>query len=232
MGKLIVIEGIDGSGKATQSKLLKCRLMKERLPFYETSFPNYNGDSSYFVRQYLSGTYGMNAKEVSAKQASLCYAMDRFDVFRTNEQLKKALTDEHTTVIADRYTTSNILFQASKLDSVDEIYQLIDWLCELEYGILGLPEPNLVIMPFVECEKNIELIKARDIEANAEKNHMTTDIHEKDYDYIRRVSKASKIIAQKMNFKVIDCMNQEGELKQKEDIHEEIYKEVKKLILK
>lgn len=232
MGKLIVMEGIDGSGKETQSKLLKKRLSKEGLPWCETTFPQYDSESSFFVRQYLSGVYGANAQAVSAKQASYCYAMDRFHTLRTNKKLREALSDATTTVIADRYTTSNILFQAAKLDSKEEMYKLIDWICNLEYGDLELPVPDMVIMPHVEIEKNIELLKKRDIEANASKNNMTTDIHERDFDYIRRVSAASEIIAERMGFKVIDCMDDKGELRTMEDIHEEIYGEVKKLILK
>lgn len=232
MGKLIVIEGIDGSGKETQSKLLKKRLNEEGLPWYETTFPQYDQESSYFVRQYLSGAYGTNAQSVSAKQASYCYAMDRFHTFRTNKELQQALSDSATTVIADRYTTSNILFQAAKFDTPEEMFELIDWICNLEYGDLGLPVPDAVIMPHVEIEKNIELLKKRDIEANAGKNHMTTDIHERDFGFIRRVSAASEIIAERMGFKVIDCMDEENNLRKEEDIHEEIYGEVKKLILK
>lgn len=232
MGKLIVMEGIDGSGKETQSRLLKERLSSEGLPWYETTFPQYDSESSFFVRQYLSGSYGTNAQAISAKQASYCYAMDRFHTLRTNVELRSALSDTCTTVIADRYTTSNILFQAAKLDSKEEMYRLIDWICNLEYGDLELPVPDLVIMPHVEVEKNIELLKERDIVANASKNNMTTDIHERDFDFIRRVSATSEIIAERMGFKVIDCMDKDGELRSKKDIHEEIYGEVKKLILK
>lgn len=232
MSKLIVMEGIDGSGKETQSKLLKEHLSQEGFPWYETTFPQYNEESSYFVRQYLSGAYGNHAQDVSAKQASYCYAMDRFHTFRTNRELRQALSDDATTVIADRYTTSNILFQAAKLETAEEMYELIDWICNLEYGDLELPVPDLVIMPHVEIEKNIELLQRRDIAANASKNNMVTDIHEKDFSYLRKVSAASEIIAARMGFKVIDCMDNAGELRTKEDIHEEIYGEVKKLILR
>lgn len=232
MGKLIVMEGIDGSGKKTQSKLLKLRMSKDGLPWYEIDFPRYQATSSFFVRQYLSGAYGMNAQDISAKQASYFYALDRFHTFRTNEKLRAALSEATTTVIADRYTTSNILFQAAKLETEEEMYKLIDWICNLEYRDLGLPVPDLVIMPHVEIEKNIELLKMRDIEANASENNMTTDIHEHDFSYLRRVSVASEIIAKRMGFKIIDCMDAFGELRTKEDIHEEIYGEVKKLILK
>lgn len=232
MGKLIVMEGIDGSGKETQSKLLKERLSKEGTPWYETTFPQYDSESSFFVRQYLSGAYGINAQAVSAKQASYCYAMDRFHTFRTNKELQAALNDTDTIVIADRYTTSNILFQAAKLNTPEEMFELIDWICNLEYGDLDLPVPDAVIMPHVEIEKNIELLKKRDIEANAGKNHMNTDIHERDFEFIRRVSAASEIIADRMGFKVINCMDEDDNLRAREDIHEEIYGEVKKLILK
>lgn len=232
MGKLIVIEGIDSSGKGTQSAMLKDRLTKEGYPWYETTFPQYDSESSFFVRQYLGGAYGDKAQALSAKQASFCYAMDRFHTFRTNKELRQALSDETKTVITDRYTTSNIIYQAAKLQTEKEMDQIIDWICNLEYGDLELPVPDLVIMPHIEIEKNIELLKNRDIEANANKNNMKTDIHERDFDYLRRVSVASEMIAEKLKFKVIDCMNSEGELRTRDDIHEEIYGEVKKLILK
>lgn len=232
MGKLIVIEGIDGSGKETQSTMLKERLTQEGHPWYGINFPQYGSGSSFFVRQYLGGVYGSKAQALSAKQASYCYAMDRFHTFRTNEELRQALSDETKSVILDRYTTSNIIFQAAKLETIDEMFEYIDWECNLEYVDLGLPVPDLVIMPHVEIEKNIEMLTKRDIEANANKNNMKTDIHERDFDYLRRVSAASEIIAKKLDFKVIDCMNSAGELRTREDIHEEIYGEVKKLILK
>lgn len=232
MGKLIVIEGIDGSGKGTQSAMLKERLTKEGYPWFGINFPQYDSGSSFFVKQYLGGVYGPKAYALSAKQASYCYAMDRFHTFRTNKELRQALSDETKSVILDRYTTSNIIFQAAKLQTEEEMYKMIDWICELEYGDLELPAPDLVIMPHVEIEKNIELVKERDIKANANANNMKTDIHECDFDYLRKVSAASEIIAERLNFKVIDCMNSAGELRTREDIHEEIYGEVKKLILK
>lgn len=232
MGKLIVIEGIDGSGKETQSRLLKNRLTQEGYPWYGINFPQYDSESSFFVRQYLGGAYGPKAQALSAKQASCCFAMDRFHTFRTNEELRQALSDETKSVILDRYTTSNIIFQAAKFETMEEMLEYIDWECNLEYGDLGLPVPDLVIMPHVEIEKNIELLKLRDIEANANKNNMKTDIHERDFDYLRKVSAASEILAEKLDFKVIDCMNSAGELRTREDIHEEIYGEVKKLIFK
>lgn len=232
MGKLVVIEGIDGSGKATQSGMLKERLTQEKYLWYGVSFPQYDSMSSFFVKQYLSGVYGSNAQEVSAKQASYFYAIDRFHTFRTNEELRQALKDVNTTIIADRYTTSNIIYQAAKLNTEEGMYELIDWICNFEYGDLEIPEPDLVIMPHIDIEKNIELLTKRNIKDNAIKNNMTTDIHERDFDYLRRVSAASELIADKLGFKVINCMNQAGELRTREDIHEEIYGEVKKLILK
>ncbi|MBE6140487.1 MAG: thymidylate kinase [Firmicutes bacterium] len=232
MGKIIVFEGLDGSGKETQHRLLKERLIKEGYKLFLLDFPQYKSESSYFVRQYLAGKYNKLACGVSAKQASLCYAMDRFDIFKSNEEVKEALKNPEVILLANRYTTSNILFQAAKADLKEEIYELIDWICHLEYEILQIPKPDMVIMPFVEINKNIEILLQRDIEKNAQKNKMKQDIHEKDYEYLRLVSEKSQLIAQKMKFFVINCMDEFNELRTRENIHEEIYSLVKKRILK
>lgn len=231
MSKLVVIEGIDGSGKNTQSKLLQARLVKENYDLYKLSFPQYSDACSYFVRAYLNGAYGMNANDVSPKQASLCYAMDRFHTFKAYDEVKKALASEDTILLADRYTTSNILYQSTKAENIDEIYRLIDWICELEYGVLQIPEPDIVIMPYVEIEKNIAMMRKRDVAANALTNNMQRDIHEQDIAYLRQVHAASEIIAERMGFEIINCMTPDGEIRTPEDIHEEIYQKVDTKVL-
>lgn len=232
MSKLIVIEGIDGSGKGTQSAILQERLIREKYNLFKLDFPQYQHPSSFFVRQYLGGKYGMNADGISPKQASLCYAMDRFDVFKSDENVKKALNSSDTILLANRYTTSNILYQASKAKTKEEIYELVDWICELEYGVLQIPKPDMVIMPHVDIEKNIEMMTKRDIAENAKKNNMSTDIHERDFDYLRRVSEISQIIADRMGFDVIDCMDDNGDIRTIDDIHQEIYSRVDKKVLR
>lgn len=232
MSKIIVIEGIDGSGKGTQCKILRERLEKENYNLFGISFPQYQSDSSYFVRQYLSGAYGNNPTDVSAEQASLFYAMDRFHTFRNNETVKQAVSSDDTIILADRYTTSNILFQASKAKNKDEIYRLIDWVCNLEYNILQIPEPDIVIMPYVEIEKNIEMMRKRNVDLNAKMNNMSRDIHEQNIEYLRQVHMASEIIAERMGFEVINCMDASGDIRSVEDIHEEIYDKASAKVLR
>ena len=231
MSKLIVIEGIDGSGKGTQSKLLQARLVKENYDLHKLSFPQYSDECSFFVRSYLNGAYGMSADDVSPKQASLCYAMDRFHTFKAYNEVKKALASEDAILLSDRYTTSNILYQSTKAKSQDEVYELIDWICELEYGVLQIPEPDIVIMPYVEIEKNIAMMRNRNIIANAQANNMQRDIHEQDLEYLRRVHATSEIIAQRMGFDIINCMDENGQLRTPENIHEEIYRKVDAKVL-
>ena len=231
MSKLIVIEGIDGSGKGTQSRLLQARLKKENYNLFTLDFPQYHNDSSFFVRQYLSGNYGKKPEDVSPKQASICYGVDRFDYFKSNQDVQAALNSPDAVLLSNRYTTSNILYQATKAKTLDEIYELIDWICEFEYGILQIPEPDMVVMPFVAIEKNIEMMTKRDVAQNAKNNNMSKDIHEQDIDYLRKVSETSQIIAERMGFDVIDCMDSQGDIRSVEDIHEEIYGKVYKKVL-
>ncbi len=231
MSKLIVIEGLDGSGKGTQSKLLHERLTKEGFNLHRLSFPQYKKDSSYFIRQYLGGAYGTTPASVSAEQATLCYAMDRFDLFKSDQPTIEAVADPGKILLADRYTTSNILYQASKAKTLDELYRMIDWICELEYHTLGIPEPDMVIMPFVAKEQNFAMMQNRNIAANAHNNNMARDIHEESTKYLSEVHDLSTIIAERMGFDVINC-TPDGVMRTKEDIHEEIYDRAYQKVLK
>ena len=232
MSKLIVIEGTDGCGKGTQSKLLRDRLEKENYNLHNLSFPVYSDESSVFIRQYLNGDYGMNPEDVSAKQASLFYAMDRFHAFKANGQTKLAAADQNTVLLANRYTTSNILYQGAKTKTKDELFELIDWICELEYGILQIPEPDIILMPYIDYDKNMEMMRKRDIAQNARNNNMSRDIHEQNAEYLRHVSETSLIVAERMGFEIIDCMMPTGEVRTIEDIHEEIYERTNQKVLK
>ena len=232
MGKILVIEGLDGSGKETQSKLLKERLRVENIPYFLLDFPQYSEESSYFVRSYLSGMYGINAEDISAYQASLCYAMDRFHAFKANQELKEALKDPDILLLANRYTTSNMLFQATKLNTEKMVIEFIKWLEEMEYGLLEIPRPDMILMPYISFEENVRLLNSRDISKNAQKNRMSTDIHENNLDYLRLVHERSLLVARYCQFKIINGMNELNQLRSISDIHEEMYGEILKLIRK
>ena len=231
MGKIIVIDGVDGSGKGTQCKILKERLKKENYILYSCSFPRYDDDASIFVRRYLNGDYGTNPSDVSAYQASLCYAMDRYDFFRTNKEAKEAMQDPNIIMVTDRYTTSNLIHQGTKIEDKKEQAKFNEWLWNLEYNILGIPKPDMVIIPVLEPNANLELVRKRNIETRALENKMSKDIHEANLEYLKRTIESSRVVVEQMGFDVIDCMNPEGEIRTIEDIHEEIYNRVDRKIL-
>lgn len=222
MGKVIVIEGLDGSGKKTQMKKLKDRLISESYNIQTVDFPRYDNDSSIFVRRYLGGVYGSDPSSLSPYEGSMCYAMDRFDTFKNNDEIKKVLESERAFVLADRYTTSNMLFQGTKIDSDEDVPTFLEWAADLEYNKLGIPKPDLVLLLYMPASYSINLIKQRDVEQNAEKNNMTTDIHENNNQFLVEVAKRALLIAKLQNFKVINCVKN-GKLRTIEDIHEEIY---------
>jgi len=231
MGKIIVIDGVDGSGKGTQCKILRDRLEKENYTLYSCSFPRYQNESSIFVRRYLNGDYGINPTDVSAYQASLGYALDRYDFFKTNKEAKEAMLDPNVIMVTDRYTTSNLIHQGTKIKDKKEQAKFNEWLWELEYEILGIPKPDMVIIPVLDPQTNIELIKKRNIANRAIENKMGNDIHETDIEYLRQTIESSRIVVEQMGFDVIDCMDINGQIRSVEDIHEEIYSRVNVKVL-
>lgn len=216
MGKLIVIEGTDGSGKSTQFQLLTERLAAEQVEFRKTVFPRYNCDSSALIRMYLGGEFGDKPTDVNAYAASSFYAVDRFASYR---QDWGKWYEAGGVVLSDRYTTSNAVHQVSK-EPVEKQGEFLQWLYDFEYNRLGLPRPDLVIYLDVPTEYTERLMRHREADTGTH-----ADIHEKDHAYLATCRRAGKKAAQFYGWTVIDCVR-DGQMRSIEDIHEEIYRHV------
>ena len=211
MKKLIVIEGLDGSGKATQTQLLYERFKTLGKKIKKITFPDYDSESSSLVKMYLGGKFGDKPNDVNAYAASAFYAVDRYASYKTGWSDK----EEYDIVIADRYTTSNAIHQCCKLEPKywDEY---LEWLFEFEYKKMGIPEPDIVIFLNVDLDISQELMHKR-YKGNEDKK----DIHEKDLDYLNKSKEVSAYCINKYNWKVIDCCNNNS-MKKIDEIHEEI----------
>ena len=223
MGKLFVIDGTDGSGKQTQFEKLKESLSKDKVDYKVVSFPNYDSPSSALVKMYLSGEFGNNAKDVSPYVASTFYAVDRFATFKKEFQ---EYYNKGGIILADRYTTANMVHQAGKIDDLIERDKFLNWVEDFEFNICGLPRPTEVFFLNMPPEKSLELIKNRE---NKFSHTQNKDIHEKDVNHIIDSYNAACYVSKKYNWLKVDCIR-DGKLRTIEDIHEEIYKEVKKHI--
>lgn len=223
MGKLFVIDGTDGSGKQTQFTKLQERLTKDNINFKTVSFPNYESPSSSLVKMYLSGEFGENAKDVSPYIASTFYAADRYATFKTGYQ---KFYDEGGIILADRYTTANMVHQAGKIKDKKERKKFLDWLWDFEFNLYSLPVPTEVFFLNMPVEKSLELIQNRD---NKFTHNTKKDIHERDKSHLIDSYNAACEVAKEYNWYEIKCIK-DNNLRTIEDIHEEIYKEVKKHI--
>lgn len=221
MGKLFVIDGTDGSGKQTQFDKLLERLEKEKIKYRTVSFPNYDSPSSSLVKMYLSGEFGKNAKEVSPYIASTFYAADRYATFKTGYQ---EYYDNGGIILADRYTTANMVHQAGKISDKKERKKFLDWLWDFEFNLYGLPVPTEVFFLNMPVEKSLELIENRE---NKFTHGEQKDIHESDKNHLVDSYKAACEVAKDYHWYEVKCM-EDGRLRTIEDIHEEIYKEIKK----
>lgn len=217
MGKLIVIEGTDGSGKSTQFERLASRLEREQQPFQRLRFPRYHEESSALIRMYLGGAFGEDPAAVNAYAASTFYAVDRYASYM---QDWKAAYEAGELFLSDRYTTSNAVHQGSKLPD-GERAEYLRWLQELEYEKMGLPQPDLVIYLDMPTELADQLMRKRETDT-----HTNADIHEKNHEYLAKCRSAALDVAGHCGWTVISC-GKDGMLRTVEDIHEEIYRHVR-----
>ncbi|MCI8443700.1 MAG: thymidylate kinase [Clostridia bacterium] len=223
MGKLFVIDGTDGSGKQTQFKKLQEKLTQEGVAYKVVSFPNYDSPSSSLVKMYLSGEFGKNAKEVSPYIASTFYAADRYATFQTEY---KQYYENGGIILADRYTTANMVHQAGKISDKEEREKFLNWLWDFEFKLYGLPVPTEVFFLNMPVEKSIQLMENRE---NKFTHNTQKDIHESDKQHLIDAYGAACEVAKKYKWCEIKCVEEE-EIRSIEDIHEEIYKEIKKHI--
>lgn len=211
--KLIVIEGLDGSGKATQAKRLTEALVEKGIPVREVSFPDYGSDSSALVRMYLSGQFGTDPQDVNAYAASSFFAVDRFASYKKDWCRDYA----RGVVIADRYTTSNAVHQCSKLPK-EQWEDFLNWLFDFEYKKLGIPAPDRVIYLNVDPAVSQALMTAR---YRGDENKK--DIHERDIAYLRHSREAAAYCAEKLGWETVDCCR-DGQMRSIEDIHKDVMK--------
>lgn len=222
-GKLIVIDGTDGAGKATQTALLAERLKREGRNYEMIDFPRYGKASAYFVEQYLNGHYG-TLDQVNGYQASLFFALDRYDA----RARLRSMLDAGSIVLSNRYVTSNMGHQAAKISDPVERMKFLDWLEELEYGILGIPRPDVNIILHVVAATGQRLVDGKGFRSYI--GGHKKDLHEADLNHLRLAEQTYLEIARSYpNFEVIEC-EANGQIMAPERIAELVWQTVEKII--
>lgn len=216
--RLIVVEGLDGSGKSTQVSLLKAKLESDGTPVRQIKLPDYDDPSSTLVKMYLGGEFGKNPEDVNVYAASSFYAVDRYASFRRHWQKDY---ENGTLILADRYTTSNAVHQAVKLPE-SEWENYLSWLSDYEYNKLGIPAPDAVIFLDMPVAVSQKLMTAR---YNGEETKK--DVHEANVAYLNACHKAALFAAEKLGWYVVPCADGEKPLPIAQ-IHERVYEIVKK----
>ena len=220
MGKLIVFEGTDGSGKSTQFSLLTKRLQAEQVEFRTMVFPQYSEPSSALIRMYLGGEFGTKPSDVNAYAASTFYAVDRYASY---QKVWKTYYRQGGLILSYRYTTSNAVHQASK-EPPERREEFFRWLQDFEYNRLELPRPDIVIYLDVPTELTGEMLRKRE-----NRTHTHADIHEQNMDYLRQCRAVGMDAATHYGWTVIHCARN-GKMRSIEEIHQEIYALVKQCL--
>ena len=213
MPKLIAIEGLDGSGKGTQSLMLSQKLEELGYRVRTMSFPDYESEGSAPVRMYLGGELGSSPDDVTAYAASALFCADRLVSWKTKWE-KEFCGD--TVLIANRYTTANAYHQLSKLPR-SEWDAFLDWLYDFEFNRVALPRPDMVICLMNPPDAAISLIEKRCAETGVKK-----DIHEADAKYLRRCFEAAQYAAQKLGWTALSCVDGGGNIISREEMHAKI----------
>ncbi len=222
MSKIFVIDGTDGSGKQTQLEKLIEDFEKEDIPYAKYSFPRYDSPSSSLVKMYLGGEFGEDAQAISPYVASMFFSVDRYACYK--QEMEKAISDGKV-ILLDRYTTANMVHQAGKISDLQERDKFLDWLYDLEFNIMGLPLPTEVFFLDMPIEKSEELMKNR---PNKITHESQKDIHEKNEEHLKAAYSAGIYVAKKYGWYHVKCVDSDNNIRTIEDIHSEIYEEVKK----
>ena len=215
-GRLIVIEGTDSSGKETQTAMLFERLSEKISNIRKISFPNYESPACAPVKMYLAGEFGTDAEKVNPYPASTMYAIDRYASYKTDWG---KFYNGGGIIITDRYTTSNMVHQASKIDNSQEKEIYLSWLEDLEYNKMGIPRPDLVIFLNMPTETAQKLMAERKNKITGEDKK---DIHEKNVEYLKKSHKNACEISKKYSWKEIKCVENDR-LKTIEEISNEVF---------
>ena len=216
MGKLIVLEGTDGSGKSTQFQCLTERLSREGRQFQKLVFPQYSEPSSALIRMYLGGEFGAKPSDVNAYAASAFYSVDRYASYK---KVWGQWYENGGLVVSDRYTTSNAVHQTSK-EPPEKQSDFLKWLYDFEYSKLGLPRPDLVVYLDVPTDFTEKMMRSREAAT-----HTHADIHEQDLEYLATCRRTGRAAAEYYGWTVIGCVKN-GAMRSIDDIHEEIYRHV------
>ena len=219
-GRLIVFEGTDGSGKATQTEWLCRELERRGTPYKKLTFPRYDQESSALIRLYLSGALGSRPDDVNAYAAATFYAVDRYASYK---QDWGAFYEAGGLLIADRYTTSNAVHQTVKLPE-GERQAFLDWLFDFEYCMLGLPRPTRVLYLDIPTSLTARMMRQREQET-----HTEADIHERDEAYLRQCRENAAFVVDYCGWTRIDCTDG-GTLRSVEEIHAEVMEKVSDLL--
>ena len=222
-GKLFVIDGTDGSGKQTQLQKLKERFDKEKIEYRTVSFPNYDSPSSSLVKMYLNGDFGTDAQAISPYIASTFYAVDRYATFKTGYQ---EYYNNGGIILADRYTTANMVHQAGKIKDDKEREKFLEWLWDFEFNLYGLPVPTQVFFLNMPTEYAQKLMENR---ANKITHEEKKDIHERSRTHLQDAYNEACKLVKKYDWYEIKCVKEE-KVRTIEDIHEEIFENIRKYL--
>jgi len=222
-GKLIVIDGIDGSGKGTQTEKLVDKLKNKGYPVETISFPQYGHKSAGSVEEYLNEVYG-TAKEVGPYRASIFYACDRY---AASFQMRKWL-EQGKIIVSNRYVSANVGHQSGKIEDINERNKYLNWLFDLEFNIFKIPRPDKNILLYVPPEIGQKLVDQKDLREYIENNKMK-DIHENDLNHLKDAASAYLYAADKYGWDKIDCAP-DNKMRTRDDISQELWEKVKPLI--
>jgi dTMP kinase len=223
-GKLIIIEsGSDASGKATQARKLYERLTAEGYKVKKVEYPNYNSDSSALIKMYLNGAFGTDPGDVNPYVASTFYAVDRYASYKTEWE---DFYRDGGIIIADRYTTSNMVHQAAKIEDGQEKEKFLTWLWNFEFEMYKLPVPDCVVFLDMPPEKSRRLMEER---KNKFTGELEKDIHERNVEYLISSYNNAVIIADRYNWNRVKCVKDDC-IKNIDEIHEDIYNIVVSMI--